>query len=205
MVQNMLWTNMGHSHNIWNHDVDQCRVACTFHGVRPKVVVSIREPYSYWRSLFTYAWYGVGSGLIINHPLWKPPKTTASHPGLRGVNSFLEFMRWANESEVGPGEAQARQLHISCGMPCVHDYLVHTETLAIDWLRLLAHLELPLIALPHMNPTSEVEKSVEGSHPPPRTVFTREIVDIVHRLDARMFNEFGYRQRAAGFELASRH
>ena len=55
----MLWTNMGHI--ILPSDVDMCRERCTFNGVPPKVVITIREPYSFWKSLYSFAWTEPGA------------------------------------------------------------------------------------------------------------------------------------------------
>ena len=55
-----------------------------------------------------------------------------------------------------------------------------------DWLNLLRNQSLPLVGLPRTNPTTEYA---------PPTVFDQEVVDIIHRLDARMFDEFRYKKR----------
>ena len=45
MVDDLLWTNLGHMRNAWGGHVDACRAECTFNGMAPKVVVSVRDPY----------------------------------------------------------------------------------------------------------------------------------------------------------------
>ena len=64
-----------------------------------------------------------------------------------------------------------------------------------QWYQLLLTLELPLVALPHSNPTKLYMR------PPPPTVFTQEIEEIVSRLESEVFDEFGYARREAPFEL----
>jgi hypothetical protein len=196
ITQRMLWTNMGHTRNRQPWDppevhisgpVDECRTRCTFAGVAPKVVVSVREPYHYWRSLFTYAWVGEASAVSIPE----------------GVHSFAGFVR-AADAHATPGPHGSRvyehslstSLFLSCGRPCRYDYLLHTETLASDWLHLLRRLEMPLVALPHHNPTNTA-----SSNPPPPTVFTAEVLQIINTLEANVFEEFGYERRSDQFEL----
>lgn len=167
------WTNMGHT---WTVAVDTCRVACTFAGRAPKVVVSIREPYHYWRSVFTYAWMGA--------------YTAAKIP--RGVVNFSGFMRHSRDTPSGREYAQTTLIQRACGMPCVHDYILHTERLSSDWLHLLRSLRLPLVGLRRMNPTL---KEDPNNGPPPPTLFSKEVVQIIDKIDANMFNEFGYAHR----------
>lgn len=64
-----------------------------------------------------------------------------------------------------------------------------------QWYRMLSTLELPLVALPHSNPTKLYMR------PPPPTIFTWEVVEIIDRLESSVFDEFGYVRREAPFEL----
>jgi len=184
MVDDLLWTNLGHMRNAWGGHVDACRAECTFNGMAPKVVVSVRDPYGYWRSLFTYAWVGDGSALGIP----------------AGVDSFTGFVRWADAQASARSDGAFEHslsftLYLACGHPCRHDYLLRTETLETDWYRMLSTLELPLVALPHSNPTKLYMR------PPPPTIFTWEVVEIIDRLESSVFDEFGYVRREAPFEL----
>ena len=162
------WTNMGHT---WTSAVEICKASCTVGGRAPQVVVSIRDPYHYWRSAFTYAWVGAYSAVAIPS----------------GVHDFDGFMRWAH---LHPEHSQSRQIARACGRPCKHDFLLHTERLVDDWLSLLSALEMPLVRLPRINPTRTDARAV------PPTVFTAEIVQIIDDLEGTMFTEFGYRRRA---------
>lgn len=93
-------------------------------------------------------------------------------------------------TEVTPADAQSALIASKCGQPCDADHILRTERLATDWLAMLYNLSLPPIELPRTNPTGVSE------HPSvPSTVFTREIVDVIHRLDANLFDEFGYQHR----------
>ena len=173
------WINMGHT---WNSALASCITACTFAGRAPKIVISIRNPYHYWRSLFTYAWIGSYSAVTIPH----------------GVTNFTGFM-----NDVRDRRSQLAQSYViehTCGKPCVHDHILHTEKMLSDWLDLLAILGLPPIGIPRVNPTASA--SSNGHNVPPPTVFTEEVVSTVHRLDTNMFVEFGYTHRSdAPFSL----
>ena len=68
-----------------------------------------------------------------------------------------------------------------------------------DWVDLQTSLGMTAVGLPRINPTHG-SGSAHGAPPP--TVFTQEIVEIVHELDSNMFVEFGYTQRMdVPFEL----
>ena len=87
---------------------------------------------------------------------------------------------------------------LSVTTPCVYDHVLRTESLADDWITLLIKTGNPLWRIPRSNPT------VDGPlGPPPRTVFTQEVVDIINRVEASVFTEFGYQRRAAPFELGA--
>ena len=113
---------------------DYCIDRCTFLGVAPKVIITIREPYSFYRSRYTY------------------------HKGElqgRGIRTFEQFM-FADPSTV-PRKQQSWDIRDACGTPCKYDYVLHTETLAQDWYALLEELGLPRIGLPHVIPSGKRE------------------------------------------------
>jgi len=164
------WTNMGHT---WMSAVNVCKNRCTVGGQPPKVVVSLRDPYRFWRSLFTYAWYGAYSAIRIP----------------AGVHDFAGFVLWARDH---PEHSQSQSIRRACGRPCAHDFLLHTESLQNDWVRLLAALDMPLVGLPRINPTASHDRTARTAPP---TVFTREVVDIIDNLEESLFTEFGYARR----------
>ena len=141
-------------------------------------VISIREPYSWWRSIYVYGYVCWQAAVCTNE-------------------DFLGFMRgvgmgmWANGGKV----AQSSYIQRECGSPCNADHYLRTESLSTDWLALLHKLRLPLIQLPHSNPTKERPKI-------PPTIFTQEICDIIHTVDEPMFTEFKYPKRECPFELS---
>lgn len=80
-----------------------------------------------------------------------------------------------------------------------YDAVVHTESLQSDWERVMASIGEPASLLPpNPNPTKKV--GARGACPP--VVFTQEVVEIIERLDRRMFEEFHYERRTDyGFVL----
>ena len=196
MVTQGLLSNLGHATKA---RVDQCKASCVHFGVVPETVISIREPYSWWRSLYAYAW-------------------ACSYARVCTKDNFVGFMRRAKSN----GEvAQSTYIKRMCGQPCNADYYLHTERLQDDWLSLLTRLGLPLVGLPengsnptksaalswmdylHTNPINAIRTTLlGGSGEVPPTFFTQEVVDIIHSLDAPMFSEFRYPKRTdTPFEL----
>ena len=68
---------------------------------------------------------------------------------------------------------------------------------------------MPLVQLPHTNPTgSGCGRRLSSAAPhrqlggcPPPTTFTDEILGIIEELDAEMFDVWGYARRQAPFEM----
>jgi hypothetical protein len=143
-------------------------------------VVSIREPYSYWQSLFSYAW--VWCCTCDQHSTWT--NTCVD----RSVD-FVTFIGRAN-TQRNTYRAQSMEIAKACGHPCSNvDFFLHTERMQDDWLAMLTSLGIPRVGLPRANPT------VSKDTPPPPAVFTQEILDVIHDVDANMFREFGYPKR----------
>ena len=112
---------------------------------------------------------------------------------LPGVHTFADFVttlpsRWT----------LSESLHRACGDPCEYDFVLHTETLELDFINLLSRLGLPLMGLARMNPTRD---SQPERGPPPVADFTQEVLDVIHRVDGWVFSEFGYARRLTPFEL----
>ena len=191
------FSNMGHAHV---GSVAHCRQRCTFGGVRPRVVVSVRDPYAFYRSLFVYAWACRNAAVCI------PPEGPATS------DTFANFIRWCNLSHyvnatVLPERmlraSQAAYVRRACGKPCVHDEVLRVETLDSDWLRLLHKYRLPLVGLPRVNPTAKALAAPRWPErgPPPRTIFTREVLAIINEVEADIFDQFKYTRRVEPFEL----
>lgn len=172
LVNNGFFTNLGHTTlNV----VQGCKNQCKHGNVSAKTVISIREPYQWWRSLYTYGYVCKAAAVCTKQ-------------------TFAAFMRTMERQH----HAQSDNIKRECGVPCLADYYLHTETLEDDFLSLQRNLSMtPIVGLPITNPTS-THVSI------PRTIFTREVVNIIHQLDARMFTEFRYRKRTdIPFELPS--
>jgi len=125
-----------------------CKNTCANGGVKAKTIITIREPYSWWRLLYTYGY------------ICKAAATCTK-------DTFHTFMRKIKNGQVnnrGSRVCQSNFIHSKCGTPCRADYFLHMETLGTDWLNLLRSLQLPLVGLPRSNPTSDYA---------PPTVFTQ--------------------------------
>jgi hypothetical protein len=201
---------MGHTHS---SAVAKCRKHCP----HPKLAVSVRDPYAWWRSTYTYGWY-------------------CRHAAHCSSGSFDNWVRSA-----GKGLGYQSDL-IPRGF--TFDYILRTESLQADFEATLQAEGLPIYELLTENPTgghndpgrllyidpgpdaepvvggraprrglnSKKRKSSKksktrsrkrsgGQGPPPPTVFTAELLKIINQHESRMFDEFGYTRRVKPFEL----
>ena len=161
---------MGHT---WQAAVNTCLARCK----GAKIVLSVREPYQYWRSSYTYAF-------------------RCSYSDTCTSATFKEFMRSVSRGEI---RTQSSSIHSMCGQGstfCKYDHVIHTETMLEDFIAILDMYGIGRQGLPHSNPTGS-----GGRRNPGRTIFDAEIVAIINRVEARMMHEFGYQKRQAPFEL----
>lgn len=173
LVQQGYWTNMGHT---WVSALESCRKACSF--VQPAlVVISVRNPYHYYESVFKYAWRGQYSALSL--------------PG--NIKNFTEFLPWAVQMSGG-SFTQSYRIHHACGTPCKFDHVIHTETLLADWVALLLKFQLPMVGLPKINEANAGE-SPRGA--PPKSSYTLRNLQLVNSHDSAMFSEFGYKMQTS--------
>ena len=164
-----VWVNMGHQRR--PTDVEACTRACTFRGVRPRIVLSLREPYSYYVSLYQFMYAGAG-----------------------GASTRLHFEPFMEHYVRTRGYAQSAVIARACGSPCRYDHLLHTETLTADWEALIRATRLPLPrTLPRVNPAVFVRGV------PPSIVFSRRVLQIVDDVDDLMFTTFKYARRGLPF------
>ncbi len=172
------WTNMGHTDQ---GSTAQCERRCTFDGVKPKRVVSVRDPYAYARSMYLYTW-------SCEYSDWCR----------RGYQDWMEFGPFILGAwKVGGHATQSESIRRACGKPCVYDYALRTETLAADWGRLMNATANPLWRLPRSNPTKDGPMGKA-----PRTIFTKEITDVIEAVEAPLFEQFGYKKRTPPFEIS---
>ena len=116
-----------------------------------------------------------------------------------GITSFLAYLRYIenngnfpDDRGKSPWEPQSFLMEQQCGKPCKYDYLLHTETMQQDWIKLMDKMGEPRALLPHdINPTVGKE----------RLQFTKDVLGIIHRLDANMFDEWGFEKRDESFNL----
>ena len=173
------WVNMGHTNG---QIVTDCTEACTFDEQPPKVVVMIREPYDFWASRFLFAWN-------CDH--------AKSCTQYFNIKSFIEFLRFVRrKGDHSPWEPQSLIHRNFCGQPCKHDFAFHTETMQDDWIALMDKIGEPRSLLPRLvNPSTRTNA--------PAIEFTSEALDIIHEIDANMFEEWGYKKRHESFALTN--
>jgi len=175
------WINMGHTNAA---AVAHCAEACTFAEQPPKVVVMVRDPYDFWASRFLFAW---------------DCKAAKSCTSYFNIKTFIEFLRFVKRKGArSPWIPQSAIHHNFCGQPCKHDALLHTETMQDDWLTLMDKIGGERTRLPKLvNPSSHAHT--------PKIEFTSEALDIIHEIDANMFEEWGYTKRheSSSFQLAA--
>ena len=87
-----------------------------------------------------------------------------AHAQAKGVlNSFVQFVGWMGRDGLElTGASLASRLERHCGRPCRYDYLLRTESLAADWLRLVEALGLPRHALPRVNEANDLGRWGNG-------------------------------------------
>ena len=180
------WTNMGHT----SHDnVHGCVQSCNVPTAR---VLAVRDPYTYWQSVFKYAWLEGAPSYVA---WWLGMNTNERSTQQRRAGhllSFGHFMRWVG----GDGDrqmghiSQSARLHRACGTPCKYERLLHVENLTDSWAALLDAYNMPRLQLPRLN-----EATADERQQMPDYSLTAEIVAIIHRLDDAMFTEFGYTRR----------
>ena len=119
-----------------------------------------------------------------------------------GINSFLGFLQYVDNHGnfdqdppnrgKSPWEPQSFIHREQCGQPCKYDFMLHTETMQEDWIKLMDKMGEPRTLLPH-----DVNPSGKGQ----TFEFTPEVLEIIHRIDANMFEEFGFKKRTSTFQL----
>lgn len=168
LEKNGLITNMGHTTYTM---VQNCIPICYNGGLRPRLVISIRNPYSWWRSLYTY-------GYICQRA---------------AVCTKLDFEAFM--TSIPNNISQSHYITRACGNPCIADYVIRTERLIQDWNAVANEMQLPSISISHINPTLQ-------SGTTPRTIFTTDVLSIIHDLDDMLFSVYKYEKRTdASFEL----
>jgi hypothetical protein len=181
-----LWTNMGHaSHSFVASCADRCSDApVNVSGqpsITPTLIMTVRNPYSFWWSLYGYVKAGLeGSGASGTLALLKASNATGS---LATFDAFLWHMR-----SHGTQRAQSSHIRRICGTPCLYHFLLRTETLDADWLAVLGQLQLPLEALKHVN----VVGGPAHDAAPLASHYSPELAAIVQEMEPMLFDHFGY-------------
>ena len=159
--------------------LERCRERCTFAGLRPRVVISISEPYDFYRSLYQYAFAGRASSI---------------HTKLN-FESFMLF--FVGNPRRDFGLTQAASLKRACGDPCRYDYVLRKQRLEADWAELLCKARVPRHSrhrLPHFNPSIVTSRTQVIN-------FSAQVLKVVNRVDRSIFEQFGFAMRTEPFVL----
>lgn len=169
------WTSMGHVGTDGRGDaaLRACRRRCEDAGVPTAVVISVRDPYSYWQSVHRFAWRAAGTRLsatynALTSEFRASTRVSRREPGILATLPSLLGWVEATPSAVSCSSNFSRCLSLSgrikraCGgtlSGCAADFVLHTETLERDWSSLVARYGLPATPLPHVVPGSGYSKN----------------------------------------------
>ena len=186
------WTNMGH---VQDHaHVRDCSLRCQSpswqtNQTKLAIVVGVRNPYDYWRSVYRYAWQCAERNCSAAYMYLAATSRVVSV-----LKNFRLFMR-----HVLAYPATAALLSLTgrmqraCGpRGCsrIADVILRTETLAEDWHRMLKRYGYGEVQLPRINDEAGLGISAWGRAPPAQ--YTNETLAIVNHIEKNIFSTFGY-------------
>ena len=99
-------------------------------------MLSVRDPYDYWQSVYRFAWHGQGEW-FSSWLSWHTLEWTLQQQRMGILKSFRHFMQWVEgETELlgdAHGLSQSSRIFSACGDPCKYDVLLRTENLTEGW------------------------------------------------------------------------
>lgn len=145
--------------------------------MQPMIILSIRNPYDYWSSLFRFAKSGNGAvGMQLRQ----------QNLG-KALNTFDGFMRYSEAK--GRHYSLSNRVEKMCGRPCVYNFLLRTETLKSDWTRLLTTLQIPSAIAPlAVDNRNNMTNATKGY----MVVLTPAMRNIINDMEAWVFQTFNY-------------
>lgn len=180
----------------------ECASRCQKRHVPHALVLTVRDPYAYWKSTYKYAYRGLASSemnFFLHHKGLS--KLEARQGPLQSLQSFLHFIEGHHDKlSAGVQFTQSQRVFRSCGVPihnglfrgpCSYDHLLHTEELRTDWHALLDKYSLPHVELPYFNTSPEALVG-EDVFKVPLPELTAESVRIINKVDKAIFELFGY-------------
>lgn len=214
-----LVTMLGHGNSTF---YEACASTCKANHVVTRRLITVREPYSYWQSLYKYAWQCIfgacesaESQLLICDSDSSGVKVWPLDEQQQGVlRSFADYVKYmhSNQLRLAKGEnecfkeparqlpedtwwrqSQSERIQLKCGSPCRLDDF---EVLHTE--NLTAEYEALLRkfpGLPQVPLAYENEASHFDGHPwgePPPGKYTPEVLELVQQMDDWIFNEFSY-------------
>ena len=195
LVRAGMWTNMGHGsirdarHCLAQH----CPPGNTTKNVTQNVTVTtIRNPYSYWQSLFYYMRTEARKGHYgaVKAPAGLAHFGASNHVANWTAEDFNTLIRWANESRsgIGPTLRLTPKLSRACGSPCKADVVLRGENLQDDLEPVWSLLGVRRITLPHENTMSASDKD-------PPVQWDADALDRVWWMERSIFQQFNYTRR----------
>ena len=178
-----IWLNLGHT--------DQRAVsACHIRGCSgAKVVVSVRDPFSFYVSRFKYARTMREQG-NNGDDLWN---FLAGRPQLAAsLDNFEDFLTALTTEPSLDMFTQRYILRRSLGQPYQYDEVLHTENLSDEYNELIARLGLDGEQLQHRNPSSSLSHLLPDGVASEAHLWTCAMIDVVNERDAEIFDHFGY-------------
>ena len=194
-----------------------CASRCEAVGVPIMWMMAVRDPYSYWGSVYQYAWKclfgacgstesqaaltddlmgincirGVNSGSGPGCVAANTSVPLAQQQGkLRSFATFLEHVASGGTSMWRTSISETARIQTKCGEPCRVDEVLRQERLTEDWEALLRKYPgLPQVALPRINE----EDDGNGTHPwgaPPEATYTPQLRAIVDHIEKWVWETF---------------
>lgn len=178
------WTNFGHDEH---RNTRRCNTLC---GRNASVtIIGIREPYAWWVSIYEF------TRKVLQDSTFMTGETIYLQRlgKLGSLNAFPTFLRAIDQDPRLHVLTQSGRLTQICGHPCRADFALRTEALQQDLDTVMRHVNLPQLALRTTNPTWEDHTGHRNrSKPAWESYWMPETIELVHKMDAAMFTEYGY-------------
>ena len=157
------WKNLGHV------TLDNLR-SCREQYPLSKTAISVRDPYDYWRSLYSFS---------------KLSHCSQLHDKAKHMNNLSSFLAWAADQSV----SQSSRINRHCGPDCSSSisYIIHTESMLSDWQYIMRKEQLPFYDIVRSN---EQKGQLVSFHD-----FTSEDIRKIELMENDMFTTWGYKKR----------
>ena len=152
-------------------------------------MVGIREPSAWWVSLYEF------TRTVLQDPTFMTGVALDLQRAgkLGSLNAFPTLLRAIDQDSRLRVLTQSGRLAQICGRPCRADFALRAESLQHDLDKVLQVVNLPRLALQTINPTwADHTGHRNGSKPSWESYWTPETIELIHKMDAAIFTEYGY-------------